>query len=167
MNKFKTFVIDNFTMKTFSLLLTLFILIITLDQSSKLWIYKNLYLHQSIKICDFFDIVRVHNYGISFGIFNNGNQNLWLLYITIFIIICISVWICKNRSFLLGGILVISGAIGNVIDRLHFGYVIDFLDFHVFGYHWPAFNVADIAISIGNVIILLICLCDNNVAHRK
>lgn len=167
MNKLKAFVLDNLTKQAISLLPTLFLAIIIFDQLSKLCIYKYLHLYQTVRICDFFNIVRVHNYGISFGVFNNGEQNLWLLYIVCIIIVFVTIWIYKNRNFLLGGMFVISGAIGNVIDRIHFGYVIDFLDFHIFEYHWPAFNIADISISIGNIIILLIYLCDNGVARRK
>ena len=80
---------------------------------------------------------------------NRGNQALA-------VVVCLVIWLRRTDQMLIGlGLgLVIGGATGNVIDRIRFGAVVDFLDFHLAGYHWPAFNVADAAICVGAVLML-------------
>lgn len=113
----------------------------------------------SIEILPFFNIVMVWNRGVSFGMFNNLSEyGPWILSgLSLAISAVFLVWLFRSSSRLqsLAIALVISGAIGNVVDRVRFGAVIDFLDFHAFGYHWPAFNVADSAICIGVFLLII------------
>ena len=88
--------------------------------------------------------------------------------LAVVISIVLAIWMTKARSKWLTVALgmVIGGAIGNAIDRAVYGAVADFLDFHAFGYHWPSFNVADIAISIGVVMLLFDGLLENRRTHK-
>lgn len=147
-------------------LLSLFYIIvpvIIMDQLSKFLIFhytsfSSLEEQFQIALLPFFNIVLVWNYGISFGIFNNAAQNQFLL-LSIACCICamlLFIYIKKSKSSLKYPIgLIIGGAIGNCIDRLTYGAVLDFIDFHAVGYHYPAFNIADSAIVIGAVLLLL------------
>lgn len=110
-----------------------------------------------IPVLPFFNLVLVWNQGVSFGLFGDGSAGPWLLVLLAAgIVAALVFWLRKADSLLsvaaLG--LVIGGAVGNVIDRLIHGAVVDFLDFHLAGWHWPAFNVADSAICIGVVMLL-------------
>ncbi len=111
-----------------------------------------------IEVTPFFNLVLVWNRGVSFGLFSHDAEAMRWVLVGVALIITVALLIWQRRAerpFLAVSVgLVIGGAIGNVIDRLRFGAVADFLDFHVFGYHWPAFNVADSAISIGVVLLL-------------
>ena len=136
-------------------------LILGADQASK-WIAYQAYLEEprTIAITGFFNIVLlVWNRGVSFGLFSDGSPAT--KYILISLALAISavlvVWLRRNDRRLTAAAigLVLGGALSNVLDRLVHGAVVDFLDFHVAGYHWPAFNVADSAISIGVVLILI------------
>jgi len=134
--------------------------ILILDQLTK-WFFRNVVLDGTryIEITPFFNIVEVWNRGVSFGLF--ASESSWtpilLSALAIAISVVLIVWLKRAETRLLALALgiVIGGAIGNVIDRVIWGHVYDFLDFHVAGYHWPAFNVADSAISIGVVLILI------------
>ena len=110
-------------------------------------------------VTPFFNIVMVWNKGVSFGLLNNGGDYgpIFLVVLSFVITAFFTVWLFRTQSHAqnFGIALVIAGAIGNVIDRLRFKAVIDFLDFHIAGYHWPAFNVADSCI-VGGVILLII-----------
>jgi signal peptidase II len=112
-----------------------------------------------LELTSFFNIVLTYNQGISFGMLSNGTDaGKWLLVCVALIISGVLVrWLFQsNRLFSVIALgLIIGGAMGNVIDRVLVGAVVDFLDFHAFGYHWPAFNVADTAISIGAIGLVL------------
>ena len=114
---------------------------------------------QRIPITGFFDLVLVFNRGVSFGIF--GGAPSWataaLIVFALLLSAALCIWMWRADSVLLGTALgfVVGGAIGNVIDRFLHGAVVDFLDFHVAGYHWPAFNVADSAITIGVAFLII------------
>ncbi len=114
--------------------------------------------YTQIPITSFFNIVMAWNTGVSFSMFNNIGEYGYLILIFIALVIvtifAIMLWNSDNKLNNLCYSLIIGGALGNVLDRARFGAVIDFLDFHVKGYHWPAFNIADMSIVIG--IILLI-----------
>jgi signal peptidase II len=115
---------------------------------------------EQLKITSFFDLVRYHNQGAAFGFLNDagGWQKWFFTAISVIAAIVITCLIRKNptqKLFCLGLALVLGGAIGNLYDRVTLGYVVDFLDFHVNGMHWPAFNVADSAISVGVALLLL------------
>ena len=132
-----------------------------LDQISKLWIDHSLTFFQSIEIIhNFFHIIYIRNTGGAFGIFS-GISNLYFQ--KIFIIITLAAigfigllyWKLEAKQYgtAIGIALVMGGAIGNLIDRIRLGSVIDFLDFHYYAYHWPAFNVADSSITIGCFVL--------------
>ena len=111
-----------------------------------------------VPISRFFDLVLTCNPGVSFGLFNRtGVGSLIFSLLALIIILVLLIWLGRVRAtFLAAAIgLVIGGAIGNVVDRLRFGAVIDFLDFHLASWHWPAFNLADSAICIGGAAMLL------------
>lgn len=122
-----------------------------------------------IEILSFFNLVLVWNKGISFGIFGGGSLPPWLLAaIALAVTLALAIWLRKAETRLLALAigLVIGGALGNVIDRFRFGAVADFLDFHWGAYHWPAFNLADAAISVGAVILLMDALLIGDERHR-
>jgi signal peptidase II len=108
-----------------------------------------------IEITSFFNIVEVWNPGVSFGM--GAALGPWVLTgLAVVISVALFIWLLRAETGLLqiALSLLIGGAVGNVIDRVRFGAVYDFLDVHVMGYHWPAFNVADSAITVGAVMLL-------------
>lgn len=135
-------------------------LIIALDQWSKIYVFSILenLEYPAIKVTSFFNLVMVRNYGVSFGMFNGlEHGRIILSLLAIIIVLILMIWLYKNnrKSVTLALGLVIGGAVGNIIDRVFVGSVADFLDFHWSGYHWPAFNVADSAVFIGVVILII------------
>ena len=136
------------------------LLTILFDQLSKWWILNvTMVPPRIIPVTSFFDLVLVHNRGASFGIFSDapGWASVALIVFAILISIALAIWMWRVNETLLAVALalVIGGAVGNVIDRIRFGAVVDFLDFHVAGWHWPAFNIADSAITIGVILLIL------------
>lgn len=136
------------------------VLVLVLDQLTKWWILAAVMTPpRRIPVTGFFDLVLVLNRGVSFGVL--GGAPAWvgaaLIVFAVVLSILLSVWMWRADSRLLATALgcVIGGALGNVIDRVRFGAVVDFLDFHIAGYHWPAFNVADSAITVGVVLLIL------------
>ena len=140
-----------------------------LDQFSKYWLIQTyaLHLREPVEMTSFFNLVVVWNTGISFGMFSSlgiNNAHMLIIFAALLTTVLL-VWLWRTSdSFLARGIgLVIGGAIGNIIDRIHFGAVFDFIDIHAYGWHWPALNIADMAICIGVVIILIDgFLCDRS-----
>lgn len=135
-------------------------LALVLDQASKTWILESVMQPpRVIEITPFFNIVLTWNRGVSFGMFNNHSAYgpYLLTGLAIVIIIALSVWLWRatTRTSVLALGLIIGGAIGNVVDRVLYGAVVDFLDVHAFGYHWPAFNVADSAVCVGAAMLVL------------
>ena len=134
--------------------------VLVLDQITK-WVILEMVMQppRTIEVTGFFNLVMVWNRGVSFGLFaNEAEATRWVLIaVALAITAALVVWLRRaDRGLLVVAIgLVIGGAVGNVIDRLQYGAVADFLDFHLLGYHWPAFNIADSAISIGVVLILI------------
>ena len=120
-------------------------------------------------IAPFFNLVLTYNRGISFGLFNtpSGINVLLFSLLAATIVTMLIIWLRRVESSLLAVAigLVIGGAIGNVIDRIRFGAVVDFLDFHIGSWHWPAFNVADSAICVGVAAMLLDSLLLRREAH--
>jgi signal peptidase II len=120
-------------------------------------------------IAPFFNLVLTYNRGISFGLFNTpGGMNVLLFPLLAAVIVTILIlWLRRVESPLLAVAigLVIGGAVGNVIDRVRLGAVVDFLDFYVGAWHWPAFNVADSAICLGVAAMLLDGLLLRREAH--
>jgi len=112
----------------------------------------------------FFDLTHIHNFGISFGLFSNSLPSWVFIIVSIIITIIIFFMMMKTKFELekWGFILIISGALSNIVDRFINGFVIDFIYLHYNHFYWPAFNFADIYISIGVVIIVLQFLKDLN-----
>ena len=134
-------------------------LVVFLDQLTKWWILEKIMLPpRVIEVTPFFNLVLTWNRGVSFGMFNTDSPlNAWLLPLLAIAIVCMLLaWLVRADKTIIGLALgaVIGGAIGNLIDRVRFGAVADFLDVHAFGYHWPAFNIADSAITIGVAVLI-------------
>ena len=134
--------------------------VIVLDQLSKYWILEHvLETYRSIEIAPFFNIVNAWNTGVSFSMFSDSGATgvIVLSAIALLVVAGLLWWLKKEQSRMLQVALglIIGEAIGNVIDRIRIGAVFDFLDFHLFGHHWPAFNLADSAICVGAIIILI------------
>lgn len=134
--------------------------ILLLDQASK-WLILVAVMRppRVIEVTEFLNLVLVYNRGVSFGLFNHagsGMQATLLIVIALVIVAALIVWSRRSEDRWVHSAigLVIGGAIGNVLDRLIHPGVVDFIDLHAAGYHWPAFNVADSAIVAGVVIIL-------------
>lgn len=132
---------------------------LVLDLLTKWWIVgKVMDPPRAIEITPFFNLVMVWNRGITFGLFGDAVWGRWAFAgLALAIVAVLISWLSRasyrDTALALG--LVIGGAIGNVIDRVRWGAVADFLDFHVAGWHWPAFNLADSAIVIGVGVLLL------------
>jgi signal peptidase II len=132
--------------------------ILVVDQVTKWLALGALDPYQALAVTPFFNLVLVWNRGVSFGMLNSlGDHGPWLLtLLAAGIGALLIVWLVRETRPVtrIALWLVLAGAVGNAIDRLRFGAVVDFLDFHAMGYHWPAFNVADSAIVIGAGLIL-------------
>jgi len=136
------------------------LLITVLDQISKSWILTDVMNPPTvITVTPFFNLVLVWNRGVSFGILNQSSVWIPWLLSALAAAICVGlfIWLRRAESRWLATALglIIGGALGNLVDRLRFGAVVDFLDVHAFGYHWPAFNVADAAITVGVGVLLI------------
>lgn len=134
-------------------------IVIILDQFTKYLVRSTFGLHESIEVTPFFNMVFVMNRGAAFSFLSTADG--WQRELFIAIAVAASIWIAwllrKHSAqvlFCVALSLILGGAIGNVIDRVLYGAVIDFLDFHAYGYHWPAFNVADTAISCGAALLI-------------
>lgn len=140
--------------------LSLSFIILIADQSSKFLLNNYLYPGQSLPLIkNIFHLTLVYNTGIAFGLFKQQTALFILLSLTAIALIMINILNEGKRNQLdrlywLGLSLILGGAMGNLVDRLRFGYVIDFLDFRV----WPVFNLADSCITIGVILILLRCI---------
>jgi signal peptidase II len=140
--------------------LWLSLLAVILDQGSKLVIDSSMRLYQSIPVMPFFNLTYVHNTGAAFSFLSEagGWQRWFFAGLAILISAVIAVWLTRlkpnERLLAVALSLVLGGAIGNLIDRLAYGYVIDFLDVYYGAWHWPAFNIADSAITLGVILML-------------
>ena len=140
--------------------LGLALIILILDQFTKVLILGYYKLGDSTYVTSFFNVVRVHNTGAAFSFLASaGGWQRWFftaigVAATLFIL-----WLLRSHSgqrlFSFALACVLGGAVGNVVDRLLHGYVVDFLDFHYAGWHFPAFNVADSAITVGAACLIL------------
>lgn len=137
------------------------VLVILLDQASKYWITHRLKLEESIRLLPFFNFTLRFNQGGSFGFLRGagGWQIIFLSAVSIIVIIALSIWLLRlhypNSWTACALSLVIGGAAGNLIDRLRLSSVVDFFDFHIGNWHYATFNVADSAIVIGIIMLLL------------
>jgi len=137
--------------------LLIFTILVSFDLIIKYLVYSYIDLYRFIKITNFLDITHIHNFGISFGLFSGVVHPLILVIIALLVIIFVTylLFISQDNLEFWGLFIVLCGAIANIIDRLINGYVIDFIFFHVNQFYWPAFNFADIYISIGIMMIIL------------
>jgi len=135
--------------------------VLVLDQATKAWIQAMFQRYESLEVLPFFNLVLAYNTGAAFSFLNDaGGWQRWLfialaLVVTVVLVLWLRRLDAAERMAGWGIALVLGGALGNVVDRIWLGHVVDFLDFHWAGWHWPAFNVADIAISCGVALLLL------------
>lgn len=136
--------------------------IVVLDQITKAAIVKNFILHEARPVIEgFFNLVYVMNPGAAFGFLAGASETfryLFFIGITVLVIVLIIYYIAESKSqnmlFIISMTLIFAGAVGNLIDRIRYGAVVDFLDFYIRTSHWPAFNVADSSISLGAVLMI-------------
>ena len=146
-------------MSCFARWLSLAGMVIVADFATKAWVLSAFHLHESVAVTSFFNLVLVMNPGASFSFLADAGG--WQRWFFIVLALAISAWLvamirrhAAERLMPAALALVLGGALGNVIDRVRFGAVVDFLDFHAAGWHWPAFNVADSAITIGVILLV-------------
>lgn len=141
--------------------LWLSLLIIIADQISKTVMVNWLDLYERVTVLPFFNLTLAHNTGAAFSFLAGagGWQRWFFVALAVVISLVLVIWLKRlaqtARLEAISLALIIGGAIGNVIDRLIYGYVIDFLDVYVGSYHWPAFNIADSAICVGAVLLII------------
>lgn len=150
--------------------ITISIAVLALDQLTKALALKY-FAAGPVEVLPVFNLVLVWNRGVSFGLFQqDGVLGPWILIgFTALITIALLVWLFRAENkylcYALGAI--IGGAIGNIIDRVRFGAVVDFLDFHIAGWHYPAFNIADSAIVLGVAFLLFDSLVLEPRRHKR
>jgi signal peptidase II len=141
--------------------LLLSVVIIIADQVTKLLIVRDMFLGESIPLTSFFNLVYARNYGAAFSFLDiSGGGQRWLFSMISFVVsIILLIWIVKLKSTekwqACSLALILGGALANFWDRLMVGSVVDFLDFHLGAYHWPAFNVADSAVCVGAALLII------------
>jgi signal peptidase II len=134
--------------------------VVAADQLSKWVVLAHFAYGERLRVTGFFNLVLAYNKGAAFSMLADaaGWQTPLLVAFALAASAIVGYLIVRNaanRLFCLGLALILGGAVGNLIDRLRFGYVVDFLDFHAMGWHWPAFNVADSGITVGAAILIL------------
>ena len=143
------------------------VIAIIIDQWTKHLVLDSMSLYQSIQLLPFFNLTYVHNYGAAFSFLDDaGGWQRWFFTVIAMVVSAVIIWWLaqtkrEQKLLPIAFAFVLGGALGNVYDRASYGYVVDFLDFYVGGYHWPAFNVADSAIFIGAALIILDMLFSN------
>ena len=141
--------------------LLLAVIIVASDWLSKYWAQDALTRHGFIPVWPGFNLVLVHNQGAAFGFLNQAGGWQTIVFIVVGISVAIylgiRLWIARPDEHLLniGLSCILGGSVGNLLDRLNYGFVVDFLDVYVASWHWPTFNVADIAISVGAGIVIV------------
>ena len=135
-------------------------IILLVDQFTKVLIVGYYHLGDSTYVTSFFNVVRAHNSGAAFSFLAGASGwQRWFFTVIGFVAAAVIIWMLRSHAgqklFSFAMACILGGAIGNVIDRMAHGYVIDFLDFHWHGMHFPAFNVADSAITLGAICLIL------------
>lgn len=145
--------------------LLLSLAIVVADQLTKAFATAELVLHQPVAVIEgLFNWTLAHNYGVAFSIFNDGPgwQRYGLSAFALAVSTAFTVWLLRlprhERWSAAGLALVVGGAVGNVIDRLRLGYVVDFVEWYWRDWHWPAFNLADSAICVGAAVLVIASL---------
>ena len=136
--------------------LFIFFLLILLDYSTKKLIFNLIDLHTFISVFPFMDITHIHNYGITFGLFSEILPTWIIIVVGSIFTIFIVFWMFRTSNLLekWGLLLIIAGAVSNLGDRIINDYVLDFIYMHYKEFYWPAFNFADIYITIGVLIVI-------------
>ena len=135
----------------------IFFVLVAFDLLSKKIVFDSIDLHTFISLTFFLDLTHIHNFGVSFGLFS-GLISPWLLIILGLLVVGFIFYLMKSASDMFEEwslLIIISGALSNIIDRIFNGYVIDFIYFHYKDFFWPAFNFADIYITIGIIMIVI------------
>ncbi len=143
-----------FPMRRSFSIVTIVLSVVVLDQVTKYLIMAHLPLFDSREIFPFLHIVHVRNTGAAFGMFKSLGSTFFIILSAVAIIFIVHL-LAKRTYSSLGLSLILGGATGNLIDRLLYGKVVDFIDVSVGSYHWPAFNVADSSLTIGIAVILI------------
>jgi signal peptidase II len=137
------------------------VVVLLLDQCTKLLADAMLVLHQQVAVVPYLALFKAYNPGAAFSFLGDasGWQRWFFIVIAVIVIVVLLVWLRRltaaEKATSLALALILGGAAGNLIDRLVYGYVIDFIDVYYGSWHWPAFNVADAAISVGALLLLL------------
>lgn len=155
--------------------LWLALLVLVLDITTKYWVMNTIGFgwENRIEVLPFFNLLYVHNYGAAFSFLSDaGGWQRWFLAAIAFGVTCVLIYWMRainvsNKLLNIAYALVIGGALGNLYDRIVYGYVIDFLDFFIGNSHWPAFNVADIAICTGAGLIVLDSIFEARKPHTQ
>ncbi len=163
----------NLAMRRFYFMLSIIWGVVALDQATKWWVMATFKLYELREIIPgLFNLVYLHNTGAAFSLLSSveGAWKQWFFVVVAiaalgFILVLFKQHCVANMAYTVALGLIGGGAIGNLIDRLRFGSVVDFLDFYIAGHHWPAFNVADSAICVGVGLFLFRNLRD--VKHDK
>ncbi len=124
------------------------VIVFILDQATKYYIKAHIGFFDVIRVTPFFNIVYAENTGSAFGMFKSLGI-YFFIFVSIAAVVFLTVLIVRDGGNRIAYSLLLGGAAGNLLDRAVFGYVVDFLDFYIGSYHWPAFNVADSALTVG------------------
>lgn len=160
---------DQINQKSASLILaSIIFIVLVLDQVSKYWVSYSLQLGESYPIFSWLNVNLQHNSGAAFSFLSDfdGWQVYLLAIVAVLVCVVMVFWLfiqaqrSKWQVIVIG--LIVGGAIGNLIDRIRFGYVIDFIDFHIGEWHYATFNIADSAISIGVALLILLLIVQKN-----
>lgn len=145
----------------YALYLFLALVVLVMDQYTKMVAYEGLLGQPAVEILPFFSLVLVFNEGAAFGFLSDAGGWQYYLFVGLALVfsLVLLVWIwreCRHHAWLSTALsLVLGGAIGNLLDRVNHGYVVDFLLLHYGGWTFPAFNIADVAITIGAIMLIL------------
>jgi signal peptidase II len=154
--------VEGSLLKKYSLFFLTVVPVLLIDQLTKTLVHTHMTLYESRPLIEgLFSLTYIRNPGAAFGFLSGAAplyRSLFLIAVTLVAIILILLYLGKNRKepplLIFSLALILSGAVGNLIDRIRFGEVIDFLDVYVGAHHWPAFNVADSAISVGAALMI-------------
>jgi signal peptidase II len=145
--------------KKLIILTSVFIPVLILDQLLKYIINSGISLTGKITVINhYFNIVHIDNTGVAFG-FMSGYSDMFIIFLTALIIGAITYFLFKakigSNLFIVSSSLIISGAFSNLLSRIFQRYVVDFLDFHIYAYHWPSFNLADSSVVVGTILLFM------------
>jgi len=148
--------------------LWLSVIVVLLDQWTKMFASDNLELYTAQPVTGFLNWTLMHNRGVAFSILADqpGWQRWVISVVAILVVLWLLVWLFKNsrnqKLLNISLVLIIGGAIGNIWDRLQLGYVVDFIEVYYKGFYWPAFNIADSAITVGAVLLIIDAFVNKN-----